>query len=417
MNISALPNNRTQKPDLMALASSTTGGENYTVGWSENGSTTSVSAPARSFVYNWDNKLRSATCDGNSISVKYDPMGNRVYKSSSAQGTRKYVVDIAGGLPTILLDINSVNGFIMKSYIYANAEILAQHDGDSAAARYFYLHDRLGSVREIIDYSGSVVNHYTYGPFGATLEEGGTLANSFMFTGQYYDFEIGQYYLRARQYDPQLMRFTGRDPVSGQFNKPMGLHKYLYCENEPINRCDTTGLWYEYIHRTFGEYGNWYGSDISKVLFDYGKFDYTHNPLLPWNTPLHFKTKKEAGKDVLAAIGKGSAGDFEDAMHMFQDTYVHRDNDYTAPLGHLGHDPDGINGNEIEYLHADRMTTYFEGLFLKSNIDFWMDNSNADLPSSNPFLSTFDSWSSESRSKGGRFGYLSPIIDAQMGGE
>ena len=50
---------------------------------------------------------------------------------------------------------------------------------------------------------GDVVNYYTYEPFGQTIESGGTLDNAFMFTGQYYDCEIEEYYLRTRQYNPQ----------------------------------------------------------------------------------------------------------------------------------------------------------------------------------------------------------------------
>ena len=53
----------------------------------------------------------------------------------------------------------------------------------------------------------------------------------------------GQYYLRARMYDPVLMRFTGRDPVRGKFQEPMTLHRYLYCQNEPLNRIDPSGQW------------------------------------------------------------------------------------------------------------------------------------------------------------------------------
>ena len=49
------------------------------------------------------------------------------------------------------MDINTVDGAVMKTYIYADRQILAQHDGDSSDPRYFYLHDRLGSVRLIID--------------------------------------------------------------------------------------------------------------------------------------------------------------------------------------------------------------------------------------------------------------------------
>jgi hypothetical protein len=65
----------------------------------------------------WDNKLRQAAKGTETINLKYDPQGNRVFKGSSANGNRKYIVDIVGGLPTILLEINPANGSIMKSNI------------------------------------------------------------------------------------------------------------------------------------------------------------------------------------------------------------------------------------------------------------------------------------------------------------
>ena len=54
------------------------------------------------YYYNWDGKLKDVNNgSGNRlVSLKYDPMGNRVQKSTSAQGTRKYIIDIAGELPT-----------------------------------------------------------------------------------------------------------------------------------------------------------------------------------------------------------------------------------------------------------------------------------------------------------------------------
>jgi RHS repeat-associated protein len=132
---------------------------------------------------------------------------------------------------------------IKKTYIYANGEILAQHNGDYTYPRYFYLHDRLGSVRLVVNESGTAQNSYTYNPFGElfTSETAENVSNPFRFTGQFFDDEIGQYYLRARMYDPALMRFTSRDPVKGKFRKPMTLHKYLYCNNDPINRIDPSG--------------------------------------------------------------------------------------------------------------------------------------------------------------------------------
>ena len=50
------------------------------------------------YTFNWDNKLRKAEWPGNnSIELKYDPLGNRVYKKSTASGSatgRKYIVAV-----------------------------------------------------------------------------------------------------------------------------------------------------------------------------------------------------------------------------------------------------------------------------------------------------------------------------------
>jgi RHS repeat-associated protein len=86
-----------------------------------------------------------------------------------------------------------------------------------------------------------VHNHYTYEPFGQTIESGGTLDNSFRFTGQYFDSEIEEYYLRARQYNPRIGRFISRDPVFGKSHQPLTLNRYLYCVNDPINLIDPSG--------------------------------------------------------------------------------------------------------------------------------------------------------------------------------
>ena len=129
----------------------------------------------------------------------------------------------------------------MKTYVYANSEVIAQHDGDTSDDRYFYLHDRLGSVRLVIDDDGDVVSHYTYEPFGEVIEDDVTFVNDFMFTGQYFDSEIQEYYLRARQYNPAIARFTSRDPVTGKMQRPLSLHKYLYCGNDPPNCTDPSG--------------------------------------------------------------------------------------------------------------------------------------------------------------------------------
>jgi len=139
---------------------------------------------------------------------------------------------------------------LKKSYIYAGAQILAQREHTNAADptvydEYFYVHDRLGSVRMVVQYNGTdavnTANSYTYTPYGQFYEFAETVVNPWTFTGQWYDEEIAQYYLRARQYDPAMMRFTSRDPVKGEQDEPLTLHKYLYCLNDPIDRIDPSG--------------------------------------------------------------------------------------------------------------------------------------------------------------------------------
>jgi hypothetical protein len=39
------------------------------------------------------------------------------------------------------------------------------------------------------------------------------------------------------------MRFTSRDPVRGEQNESLTLHRYLYCGNDAINKIDLDGRW------------------------------------------------------------------------------------------------------------------------------------------------------------------------------
>jgi RHS repeat-associated protein len=268
---------------------------------------------------------------------------------------------------------------LKKTYIYANSQILAQHDGAPGTSnKYFYLHDRLGSVREIISQSGSVVNYYTYDPFGVTRESGGSLTNYFMFTGQYYDSQIDWYYLRERMYDPVLMRLTGRDSFSGDFTEPLTLHKYLYCGNEPINSIDPTGLW-QSGRRNYHEGDNdWYGH--SDMGYGRGDFDYTELDYMTWSAPwniltgtrLHFMGLGSAQMYVYFAIMAGDSRAFGWAGHMGQDSFSRYGKGY-SPLGHLiaddipdnpyVYDAEGNRRLSSEYIEADRWTKQMEEIW------------------------------------------------------
>ncbi len=83
---------------------------------------------------------------------------------------------------------------------------------------------------------GGVENSYRYDAFGNLLERKETVPNRILYTGQQYDQETGQYYLRARYYNPVVGRFLQEDTYHGD-----GLNLYAYCANNPVVYYDPSG--------------------------------------------------------------------------------------------------------------------------------------------------------------------------------
>ncbi len=115
------------------------------------------------------------------------------------------------------------------------------------ATDYWYLHDGLGSVSELIDETGSTVyEKYVYDPYGnVTIYDSdnqeiseSAIGNPYYYTGRRHDFESGLYYYRARYYDPTIGRFLQRDPI-GTLDH---MNLYQYTGNNPLNWIDPWGL-------------------------------------------------------------------------------------------------------------------------------------------------------------------------------
>ncbi len=65
--------------------------------------------------------------------------------------------------------------------------------------------------------------------------------NPFRYCGEYLDEETGNYYLRARYYDPSIQRFTQEDLYSIAYGAAWREHPYGYSANNPIKFIDPTG--------------------------------------------------------------------------------------------------------------------------------------------------------------------------------
>jgi RHS repeat-associated protein len=77
--------------------------------------------------------------------------------------------------------------------------------------------------------------------FGEMLNESGTTENSYRYTGEQFDSNLNQYYLRARYYNQGVGRFTQMDTWMGNDGDPITLHKYLYANVDPVNGSDPSG--------------------------------------------------------------------------------------------------------------------------------------------------------------------------------
>ncbi len=60
--------------------------------------------------------------------LKYDPDGNRIFKDSSEVEKRKYIVDIVGDLPVILMELDSARSLtLLRTYMKSLKKFMGNH--------------------------------------------------------------------------------------------------------------------------------------------------------------------------------------------------------------------------------------------------------------------------------------------------
>ena len=170
-----------------------------------------------------------------SVSYEYDADGVRV--SSTVNGVKtEFLVD--KNLPYAQVLEELVNDSAIASYVYG-LDLISQERGNADS---YYLVDGLGSTRGLTNASGVVTDTYSYDAFGNWIASAGATANNYLFAGEQFDPNLGDYYLRHRYYNPGVGRFTRRDIYEGSLEDPMSLHKYLYGNANPVTYTDSTGL-------------------------------------------------------------------------------------------------------------------------------------------------------------------------------
>jgi len=106
--------------------------------------------------------------------------------------------------------------------------------------------DGHGSTRFLTDANANLTDTYTFDAYGLLMPgaSSGSTPNNYLYCGQQWDSDLGFYYLRARYYKPDSGRFWTMDSYEGNSEDPLSLHKYLYCQNDPVNGSDPSGMAY-----------------------------------------------------------------------------------------------------------------------------------------------------------------------------
>ena len=152
-------------------------------------------------------------------------------------------------------------------YIRGYDPLLLIQDGEEQS-RFSFVQDEAGSTLFLLDEAHEIRKSYRYDAFGSILQEAGDVSNHLTYTGQIYDGAAGQYYLRARFYNPVVGRFLQEDVYRGD-----GLNLYAYCANNPVMYYDPSGQWklcpngkVEPTNSDFDKVRNYRNKDISNIL-------------------------------------------------------------------------------------------------------------------------------------------------------
>ncbi|MGB3654038.1 MAG: FG-GAP-like repeat-containing protein [Rivularia sp. (in: cyanobacteria)] len=198
--------------------------------------------------YSWDyhNRLTQViTKDAGNITKQvdyiYDFNGRRIAKVVDPDGAgiatatvERFVYD--GDNIALTFDGNGT-----QTHRYLHGAVVDQilADEDANGNTLWTLTDNVGTVRDLVDSSGTVQNHITYDSFGnVTNQTNSTINTRFGYTGREFDEETGQYYYRARYYDSGVGRFISEDPI-GFAGGDTNLYRYV--ANRPVDNIDPYG--------------------------------------------------------------------------------------------------------------------------------------------------------------------------------
>ncbi|KAI9129302.1 FG-GAP-like repeat-containing protein [Acaryochloris sp. CCMEE 5410] len=199
--------------------------------------------------YTWDyrNRLTGVVTKDSAgnviqdVEYGYDVYDRRIEKTVDPDGdgpeseqTERFVYD--GDHIALVFD---ENGEQTHRYLHGPQidQVLAEEIANGEVR--WALADNQGTIRDVIDNDGNVLNHVTYDSFGQITSETNPETDfRFGYTGREFDEETGKYFYRARYYDARVGKFISEDPI-GFSAGDVNLSRYVF--NSPVNFTDPSG--------------------------------------------------------------------------------------------------------------------------------------------------------------------------------
>ncbi len=239
--------NRTVAPNLAGIAT-----------YDEQDRLTRYGPADHAYEYTNNGDLAARHVGGSTTTHAYDAFGNLRTVHLSDGRTVDYVID--GDNRRIG---KKVDGALVQAFLYSDQHrIVAELDGDGQlVSRFVYgerpnvpeymvrdgvtyriVTDHLGSVRLVVAVDGltpgDVAQRIDYDEFGIAAEVSGAGFPPFGFAGGTYDRDTRLVRFGARDYDPETVRWTAKDPtrfLGGDANL------FAYASGDPVNKIDWTG--------------------------------------------------------------------------------------------------------------------------------------------------------------------------------
>ncbi len=210
------------------------------------------SVESRNYAYDDNGNCMGYTCSsGPPVTYEWDAE-NRLIAVSTAPLRQEFSYD---GYGRRVKEIEKVNGVVMATnyFVWCGKKLCEERDGNNNVTRrfyeegqynyvgivhqFYYTRDHLGSVREMVDNTGTVRGRYDYDPYGRRTRVSGSYDAAFGYAGYYYDTGSGLNLTLYRAYDADTGRWPNRDPLE----EDGGINLYEFVKNSPISWFDSDG--------------------------------------------------------------------------------------------------------------------------------------------------------------------------------